>query len=104
MEAPFIRPRNVTFDRHVFLITKKFRGETVKHFYGKLKKLAENCNFENKEDTLLRDAFITNFTDPEIQKQLLKQTVERRQALTHHAGGKTSIEFNTTIKLLFRPI
>ena len=81
VEEAFIRPRNITFDRHVFLITKQLRGETVEHFYGKLKELAENCDFENKEETLIRDVFITNLMDPEIQKELLKQTVEPRQAL-----------------------
>ena len=29
-----LRPRNITFDRHVFLITKKHRGETVENFYS----------------------------------------------------------------------
>ena len=29
----------------------------------------------------LRDVFITNLIDPEIQKEILKQTVEPRQAL-----------------------
>ena len=81
VEEAFIRPRNITFDRHVFLITKQLRGETVEHFYGKLKELAENRDFENKEETLIRDVFITNLMDPEIQKELLKQTVEPRQAL-----------------------
>ena len=33
----FIRPRNITFDRHVFLITKQLSGETVEHIYGILK-------------------------------------------------------------------
>ena len=81
VEAAFIRPRSIIFDRQVFLITKQLRGETVERFYGKLKELAENCDFENKEETLIRDVFITNLIDPEIQKELLKQTVEPRQAL-----------------------
>ena len=29
VEEAFIRPRNITFDRYVFLITKQLRGETV---------------------------------------------------------------------------
>ena len=29
VEEAFIRPRNITFDRNVFLITKQLRGETV---------------------------------------------------------------------------
>ena len=73
VEEAFIRPRNITFDRHVFLITKPLQGETVEHFYRKLKELAENCDFENKEETLIRDVFITKLIDPEIQKELLKQ-------------------------------
>ena len=81
VEEAFIRPRNITFDRHVFLIKKQLRGETVEHFYGKLKELAQNCDFENKEETLIRDVFFTNLIDHEIQKELLKRTVESRQAL-----------------------
>ena len=81
VEDAFIRSRNITFDRHIFLITKQLRGETVEHFYGKQKEIAENCDFENKEVTLISDVFITNLIDPEIQKELLKQTVEPRQAL-----------------------
>ena len=72
VKAAFIR-----FQRSlliVFLITKQRRGETVERFYGKLKELAKNCDFENKEETLIRDVFITNLIDPEIQKELLKPT------------------------------
>ena len=43
--------------------------------------MSEKCDFKNKEETLTRDVFITNLIDPEIQKELLKQTVEPRQAL-----------------------
>ena len=81
VEEAFIRPRNITFDRHVFLITKQLRGETVEHFYGKLKELAENCDFEKMKENLVCDVFITNLLDSEIQRELLKQTVEPRQAL-----------------------
>ena len=69
VEAAFIRPRNITFNGQIFLITKQFRGETVEHFYRKLKELAENCDFEDKEETLIRDVFITNLIDPETQKE-----------------------------------
>ena len=43
--------------------------------------MAENCDFENKKETLIRNVFITNLIGPEIQKELLKQTVKPRQAL-----------------------
>ena len=86
MEEAFIRPRNITFDRHVFLTKKQLREETVEHFYGKLKELAENCDFENKEETLIRDVFVTNLMDTEIQKELLKQAA---------AGVRTSNQYGT---------
>ena len=60
VEEAFILPRNITFDRHVFSITKQLRGETVEQFYGKLMELAVNCNFKNKEEIMIRDVFITN--------------------------------------------
>ena len=81
VEDAFISTGNITFDRHVFLITKQLREETVEHFYRKQKELAENCDFENKEETMIRDVFITNLIDPEIQKEPLKQTEEPRQTL-----------------------
>ena len=56
-------------------------GETVEHFLGKLNELAENCDFENKEETLIRDVFITNLINPGIQKELREQTLEPSQLL-----------------------
>ena len=41
VEDAFIRPRNIIFDSHVFLITKQLRGQTVERCFGKLKELAE---------------------------------------------------------------
>ena len=81
VEEAFIRPRKVTSDRHVFLITKQLRGETLTHFYGKLKQFTENYDFGNNEKTLLRDVLVTNLIDPEKQKERLKQTVEPSKAL-----------------------
>ena len=77
VEEAFIRPRNITFDRHVFLITKQLRGKTVGHLYGKLKEMAENCDFENKEETLIRDVFTTNLIDPEIQNEFSNKQLSR---------------------------
>ena len=77
VEGVFIGPQNITFDCHVSSITKQLWDETVEQFYEKLK----FGDFENKEETLIRDVFTTNLIDPEIPEELLKQTVEPRQAL-----------------------
>ena len=51
------------------------------HSYGNLKEIAENSDFKNREETLIRDDFITNIINAEIQKKLLKQTMEPRKHL-----------------------
>ena len=81
MEATFIRQRNITFDRYLLLTTKQSKGESIGHFFGKLKELSENCELGSQEDTLIRDLFIANMPDPEIQRELLRETLEPAQAL-----------------------
>ena len=82
MEIAFIRPRNITFDRYVFFSRKQKKGETVEQFYSMLKELAENCDFENREEVIIRDIFITNMLDDDIQRELLRDTVDPERALS----------------------
>ena len=81
MESTFIRQRNITFDRYMLLIIKQSQGELIEHFFGKLKEYSDKCDFGNQGDTLIRDLFIANMQDPEIQRQLLRETHEPAQAL-----------------------
>ena len=82
MEIAFIRPRNITFDRYVFFSRKQKKGETAEQFYSILKELAENCDFENREEVIIRDIFITNMLDDDIQRELLRDTVDPERALS----------------------
>ena len=82
METAFIRPRNITIDRYVFFSRKQKKGETVEQFYSILKELAENCDFENREEVIIRDIFITNMLDNDIQRELLRDTVDPERALS----------------------
>ena len=65
----------------VFL-SKTEEGETVEKFYSILKELAENCDFENREKAIIRDIFITNMLDDDIQREPLRETVEPERALS----------------------
>ena len=40
-----------------------------------------NCELGNQEEILIRDLLITNMQDSEIQRELLRETVEPAQAL-----------------------
>ena len=80
MEIAFIRPRNITFNRYVFFSLKQKKGETVEQFYSILKELAENCVFENREEVIIRDIFITNMDD-DIQRELLRPQLTPKEHL-----------------------
>ena len=82
MDIAFIRPGNITFDRYVFFSRKQKKCETVEQFYSILKELAENCDFENREEVIIREIFITNNLDDDIQRELLRDRVDPERALS----------------------
>ena len=80
LNITFIR-HNITFDRYLFLTRKQQKREPIEKFYGHLKELSENCDLGEKGDTAIRDVFIANMQNEDIQKELLKETVEPDKAL-----------------------
>ena len=80
LEIAFIRPRIITFDRYVFFFRKQKKDEKVEQFYSVPEELAENCDFENLEEAIIRDIFITNMLDDDIQREFLRDTVELERA------------------------
>ena len=66
----------------MFFSQKQKKGETVEQFYSILKELAEKCDFENREEVIIRDIFITNMLDDDIQRELLRDTVDPEKALS----------------------
>ena len=65
----------------MLLTTKHPKGESIEHFFFILKEFFENCDLGNQEDTLIRNLFIANMQDPEIQRELLGETLEPPQSL-----------------------
>ena len=81
LNKTFIRIHKITFDRYLFLTRKQQNGEPIEKFYGHLKELSENCDLGEKGDTIIRDVFIANMQNEDIQKELLKEKVEPDKAL-----------------------
>ena len=81
LNTTFIRIHNITFDRYLFLTRKQQKGEPIEKFYGHLKELSENCDLGDKGDTIIRDVFIANIQNEDVQKELLKETVDPEKAL-----------------------
>ena len=81
LDEVFTKQRNITFDRYTFLSRKQMKGEPVEKFYGCLRELSLNCNLGSREESIIRDVFIANMQDGEIQRELLKETREPKKAL-----------------------
>ena len=47
-----------------------------------MKELAVNCDFENREEVIIRDIFITNILDDEIQRQHFCDTIDPEKVLS----------------------
>ena len=81
LELSFFKPRNIMFDRNSFFSREQDKGETFEQYYSILKELAQNCNFANCEETVIRDVFIINIPDSRIQLYLLRETQDPSTAL-----------------------
>ena len=46
----------------------------MEKFYGCLRELSLNCDLGSHEESIIRDVFIANMQDGEIQRELLKET------------------------------
>ena len=81
LDKVFTKQRNITFDRYTFLTQKQMKGEPVEKFYGCLRELSLNCDLGSHEGSIIRDVFIANMQDGEIQRELLKETRDAKKAL-----------------------
>ena len=77
----FTKQRNITFDRYTFLTRKQTKVEPVENFYGCLRELSLSCDLGSHEESIIRDVFIANMQDGEIQRELLKETRTAKKAL-----------------------
>ena len=57
------------------------KGEPVEKFYGCPRELSLNCDLGSHEESIIRDVFIVNMQDGEIQRELLKETRTAKKAL-----------------------
>ena len=68
----FTKQRNITFDRNTFLTRKQLKGEPVEKFYSCIRELSLNCDLGSHEESIIRDVFIANMQDGEIQREVFE--------------------------------
>ena len=81
LDRVFTKQRNIIFGRYTILTRKQMKGEPVEKFYGCLRELSLNYDLGSHEESIIRDVFIANMQDGEIQRELLKETRTAKKAL-----------------------
>ena len=90
----FTKQRNITFDRYTFLTRKQLKGEPVEKFYGCLRELSLNCDLGSHEESIIRDVFVANMQDGEIQRELETRKETRNLKETRTAKKALEIAMN----------
>ena len=71
LDHVFYIKRNATVARVTFFSRKQTEGETLERFDATLTAQAAKCQLHDLEQELVRDLFITNITDLELQREFL---------------------------------
>ena len=67
------KPKNETLDRFKFLSRKQKENETLRQFWNELNGLAAKCNFGNITESLVKDVFIVNMNNKDVQQKLCSE-------------------------------
>ena len=82
LEAAFIKPTTITFVQYKLLSRKQKDRESYEQFWGALSNLARFCEIEiNAEQEWIRDVFIFNMKNCDLQRRLLSETLSSVDAL-----------------------
>ena len=82
LKAAFIKATNITFERYKLLSRKQRDRESYEQFWGALSDLARSCEIGiNAEQKWIRDVFIFNMKNCDLQRRLLSETINSVDAL-----------------------
>ena len=76
LDAAYIRPRSVVYNRHKLITLKQEAGQSIDDFKQQLERIAKSCDFQavlakENHDTYTREAFVSSILAPYIRKRLL---------------------------------
>ncbi len=82
---------NVIFERARFNMRNQLPGEAAEKYIAELYRLADNCNFGNFRDELIRDRLVVGILnqktslqlqmDPALTVEKAKKTIRQREAV-----------------------
>ena len=96
MEDTFIRPCNITFDRYMLLTAKQSKGESIEHFFGKLRVIAilEIKKIPQSEISSLPICRTLKFR--ELQRKTIEPAQELRLAIEMELGQRNQLYNSNT--------
>lgn len=79
LDAAYIRPTNIVYNRHQLITMKQQPAQTVDSFRLQLENLAKTCNFqavsaETNKSQYMREAFISGISSFSIRQRLLEKS------------------------------
>ena len=92
LKTTFTVTTNLTYERFKFFGQRQKENESLLKFHKTLSELAKNCKLGEVESALVRDIFITNMRNVEIQKKLCIEYLTPENVLSyvlvHEKGTK----------------
>jgi len=71
-EKHFVGETNVTYERYVFNRRVQEAGEKFDSFLADLRRLVRTCDYENLEDSIIRDRIVMGIRDDATRRKLLQ--------------------------------
>ena len=90
--SEYCNPRkNVTILRHKFVMYRQFEGQSFHDFITELKRLSTECEFENLQDSLIKNMIVCGTNENALRERLLKKSdlTLSKTITAGHAAEKT---------------
>ena len=97
-----MRKTNITFERHKLLNRKQRDRESLEQFWGALAEMAKSCDIPTGEDEWIRDIFINNMKNSDIQRIPLTKTLPPLEALNVALIGEKGITIHIKMTSTFK--
>ena len=91
----FQKPKNETLYRFKFLSRKDKERESLRNFWNELNGLAAKCNFGGITNSLVKDVFIVNMANQDVQQKLCTEPKTTAEETICHCIRRRHIQ--TTI-------
>lgn len=76
---------NITYERHIFNTRKQQADEKIDDFITNLKTLADNCDYGQIKDSIIRDVLIIGISNSKLRENMLREPDLSLQKAIHMA-------------------